>query len=398
MEERKDHIKRLIKRWMENTITLEEKGELAGLLNEQTLLSDVEPGLQEMWDAQTSQHVLSERETASMIEHILSNNRPEGEIDLQAPVRRIHAMPRWGWAAAAIIIIIILGMGGLLRTINKNDAGTRRTAVHPPATEVMPAMGKVVLKLPDGQQLYLDSLHGSIVKKGALTVDSKKGSLTYKGAAGKMEYHTLTVPRGRQYELELPDGTNVWLNAASSITYPIVFGGPERLVTVSGEAYFEVAKDKSKPFRVAANDMMITVTGTHFNVNAYGDEPYFATTVLEGGVKVTRNSKTVILSPNEQSISDVTGSLSVNRNVNVDDVMAWRDRFFHFESADLPTILRELARWYDVDVAYEGVVSKERFFAIINRNSSLSAVLKALQANDVQFNINGKKLTVKSSK
>jgi len=396
MEVRKDHIKRLMQRWMENTITQEEKGELAGLLNEQTLLSDVESGLQEMWDAQSNQLVFSEDETASMIERILSNNRPEGEIDPPPPVYRIHVMRRWGWAAASIIIM--LGMGGLLWTINKNDAATKRTAVHPPVAEVMPAMGKVVLKLPDGQQIYLDSMQGNIVKEGALTVDSKKGSLAYRGAAGKIEYHTLTVPRGRQYELELPDGTNVWLNAASSITYPIVFSGPERLVTISGEVYFEVAKDKSKPFRVAANDIMVTVTGTHFNVNAYSDEPYLATTVLEGGVKVTRNNKTVILSANEQSISDATGSISVNRNVNVDEVVAWRDRFFHFESADLPTILRELARWYDVDVAYEGVVSKERFFAIINRNSSLSAVLKALQANDVQFNINGKKLTVKSSK
>jgi len=396
MEERKDHIKRLIQRWMENTITREEKEELVRLLNGQTLLSDVEPGLQEMWDAQTSQPVFSEDETASMIDRILSNNRLEREIDQQPPVHRIHFMRRWGWAAASIIIM--LGIGVFLWTTNKNDSKTQRTAEHSPATEVMPAMGKVVLKLPGGQQIYLDSMHGSIVKQGTLTVDNKKGSLAYNGAADKMEYHTLTVPRGRQYELQLPDGTNVWLNAASSITYPIIFTGPERKVTVSGEVYFEVAKNKSKPFRVSVNDMMITVTGTHFNVNAYNDEPFLATTVLEGGVKVTRNNRTVTLSPNEQSLSDATGSISVNRNVNVNEVMAWRERFFHFESADLPTILRELARWYDVDVAYEGAISKERFFVIVNRNSSLSAVLKALQANDVEFNINGKKLTVKYNK
>jgi ferric-dicitrate binding protein FerR (iron transport regulator) len=396
MEERKDHIKRLIQRWMENTITQEEKGELVRLLNEQTLLSDVEPGLQEMWNAQTNQPVFSEDETASMIERILSNNRLEGENDLQPPVHRIHFMRRWGWAAASIIILLSAGV--FLWTTSKNGSERQRTAVHPPANEVMPAMGKVVLKLPDGQQIYLDSIDGSVVKEGALTVNNKKGSLAYTGAAGKMEYHTLTVPRGRQYELQLPDGTNVWLNAASSITYPIIFNGPERKVTVSGEVYFEVAKNKEKPFRVAANDMMITVTGTHFNVNAYTDEPFLATTVLEGGVKVSRNNRTVILSPDEQSLSDATGNISVNRNVNVKEIMAWRERFFHFESADLPTILRELARWYDVDVAYEGVISKEKFFMIVRRNSSLSAVLKALQANDVEFNINGKKLTVKSNK
>lgn len=396
MEEKKDHIKRLIQRWMDDTITQEEKGELVRMLNEQTLLSDVEPGLQEMWVAQTNQPVFSDEETVSMIERILSNNRSDEKFVLQPPVHRIHFMRRWGWAAASIIIL--LGLGVFLWTTNKKDTETQRTAVHPPATEVMPAMGKVVLKLPDGRQIYLDSMHGSIVKEGELTVDNKKGSLAYSGAAGKMEYHSLTVPRGRQYQLQLPDGTNVWLNAASSITYPIAFTGPERMVTVSGEVYFEVAKNKSKPFRVAANDMMITVTGTHFNVNAYNDEPFLATTVLEGGVKVTSNNKTVILSPNEQSLANATGSISVNRNVNVSEIVAWRERFFHFESADLPTILRELARWYDVDVAYEGVISKERFFVIVNRNSSLSAVLKALQANDVEFHIEGKKLTVRSSK
>jgi transmembrane sensor len=396
MEERKDHIKRLLQRWMENTITREEKGELVRLLNEQTLLLDVEPALQEMWDAQTRQPVFSEDETVSMIERILSNNRVEEEIDWQPPVHRVHFMRRWGWAAASIIIL--LGVGVFLWTTNKNDPETQRTVVHAPANDMMPAMGKVVLKLPDGQQIYLDSLHGSIVKEGALTVNNKKGALAYNGAADKMEFHTLTVPRGRQYQLQLPDGTNVWLNAASSITYPIIFTGQERKVTVSGEVYFEVAKNRSKPFRVAANDMMITVIGTHFNVNAYNDEPFLATTLLEGGVKVSGKNKTVILSPNEQSLSDATGSISVNRNVPINEVMAWREGFFHFESADLPTILRELARWYDVDVVYEGVISKERFFMIVNRNSSLSAVLKALQTNDVSFNINGKKLTVRSTK
>ena len=396
MEEKKDHIKRLIQRWMENTINREEKGELVRLLNEQTLLSDVEPGLLEIWDAQTNQPVFSEDETSSMIDRILSDNRLEGEINLQAPVHRIHFMRWWGWAAASVIIM--LGMGVFLWITNKNDPATQRTAVHPPAAEVMPAMGKVVLKLPGGRQIYLDSMQGSIEKDGALTVDNKKGALAYNGAAGKMEYHTLTVPRGRQYELQLPDGTNVWLNAASSITYPIIFTGEERKVTVSGEVYFEVAKNKSQPFRVAANDVLITVVGTHFNVNAYNDEPFLATTVLEGGVKVSGNNATVTLSPNEQSISDATGRISVNRNINVSEIMAWRERTFHFESADLPTIMRELARWYDVEVAYEGVISKERFFVIVRRNSSLSAVLKALQVNGVEFNINGKKLTVKSSK
>jgi transmembrane sensor len=394
MEERIEHIKRLVRAWMEDTISPEEKGELVKLLNEQTLLADVEPGLQEIWDAQTSQAVFSENETVSMIEHILSNHRLEDETDRRPPVHRIHFMRRWWWAAASVIIMLSAGV--YLWITNAKDAATHPPVVYAPANEVMPAMGNVVLKLADGQQIYLDSMQGSIVKEGALTVDNENGSLAYIGAAGKLEYHTLITPGGRQYKLQLPDGTNVWLNAASSITYPISFTGPERKVTVSGEVYFEVAKDKSKPFLVAANDMLITVTGTHFNVKTYINEPYFATTVLEGGVKVSRNTRTVTLSPNEQSLSDTTGSISINRKVNVNEIMSWRNGLFHFESADLPTILRELARWYDLEVTYEGVISKESFFVIVNRNRSLSAVLKALQTQDVEFIVNGRTLTVKS--
>lgn len=393
MEERKDHIRRLVRGWMEDTITPEEKEELVSLLDEQNLLPDVESGLQEAWEAQTSQPVFSEAETVSMIERILSNNRIEEEEESQPPVHRIHFMRRWGWVAASIILLLSAGV-----YLWTKDPAARPAVVQTPTNEVMPAMGKVVLKLPDGKQIYLDSTQGNIVQEGALVVNNEKGSLAYNGAAGKMEYHTLATPGGRQYKLQLPDGTNVWLNAASSITYPIAFTGADRQVTVSGEVYFEVAKNKSKPFRVAAQDMLITVTGTHFNVQTYNDEPFFTTTVLEGGVKVSRNNRTVTLSANQQSLSDSTGTISVQRNVNVQETMAWRQGLFHFESADLPTILRELARWYDLEVRYEGTISKERFFVIVNRNSSLSAVLKALQTDDVEFRIDGRKLTVQSRK
>ena len=388
MEERKDHIKRLVREWMDDTITPEGKEQLVTLLNERNLLPDVEPAFQEAWNAQSYEPVFSEDETALMIDRILSGNR-------QVHVHRVHFMRRWGWVAASILILMSAGI--YFWTLNMNKPPRQTTVAQLPINEVMPAKGNVVLKLADGKQLLLDSAQGSIVKEGYLTVNNEKGALEYKGTADKIEYHTLTTQSGRQYKLQLPDSTNVWLNAASSITFPTSFTGSERQVSISGEVYFEVAKDKSKPFRVAADDMIITVTGTHFNVKAYTDEPVFTTTVLEGGVKVSKNNKTVTLSPNEQSLSYAKGNLSVNKNLNISEIMAWREGLFHFESADLPTILRELGRWYDLEVSYEGTISKDKFFVIVNRNSSLSAVLKALQSNGVEFSISGKRLTVKFS-
>lgn len=388
MEERKDHIKRLVREWMDDTITREGKEQLVTLLNERNLLPDVELAFQEAWNAQSHESVFSEDETALMIDRILSRYR-------QVHVHRVHFMRRWGWVAASILILMSAGI--YFWTLNMNKPPRQTTVAQLPINEVMPAKGNVVLKLADGKQLLLDSAQGSIVKEGYLTVNNEKGALEYKGTADKIEYHTLTTQSGRQYKLQLPDSTNVWLNAASSITFPTAFTGSERQVTISGEVYFEVAKNQSKPFRVAADNMLITVTGTHFNVKTYADEPLFTTTVLEGGVKVSRNNKTVTLSPNEQALSYANGSLSVNTNLNISEIMAWRQGLFHFESADLPTILRELGRWYDLEVSYEGTISKDKFFVIVNRNSSLSTILKALQSNGVEFSISGKRLSVKFS-
>lgn len=394
----------LLQKYVDGIITEPESIELAAFLQEH-LNNDhaaIEQFLQSTYEQSFNAPLsLPEETTSRMLARLLTAINQEQEQHRQGLKRTGPAkllQIKWvRWAAAAVFAGLI-AMGIFFFSNQGEKQITRKEDPYPSKKEVMPAGGKVILKLPDGQQLYLDSMQGSIVQEGALTVNNKKGSLEYTGAAGKTDYHTLAVPRGRQYKLQLPDGTNVWLNAASSITYPIAFTGAERKVTVSGEVYFEVAKNRSKPFRVAVNDMLVTVTGTHFNVNAYADEPFLATTVLEGSVKVSANNSTVALSPNEQSLLNPEGSISVNRNAPVNEIMAWKNGYFHFESAGLPAILRELARWYDVDVVYEGMISKEKFFVIINRNSSLSAVLKVLQANDVEFNIDGKKLTVRSSK
>lgn len=314
------------------------------------------------------------------------------EENIQIPVVPIHRRSPVKWIAAAVLVIAA-GIAVYFFSTPKRDqaAGFTQTETTAPVSH-----DRAILKLADGKELLLDSLQGNILQQQDLIVNNKNGTVQYNSKATTPEYHTLYTKNGSQYQLQLPDGTHVWLNAASSITYPTIFTGHNRDVTITGEAYFEVARNKDLPFRVKANDLQIEVTGTHFNVNTYTNEPFLTTTLLQGGVNVTRNSHKVTLLPGQQSISGADGTLSVVSHVNTGEVIAWKYGYFHFESAGLETILRQVSRWYDLDIVYEGDIPKEKFFVIIKRNSSLSAVLKVLEANNVRFTIEGKKLTVKA--
>lgn len=300
----------------------------------------------------------------------------------------------FNWRVAAAILLVCGAAGYWLFLNQKNAPGTTTAQVD---QQTPHNIDRAVLKLANGQEIILDSAQGNIIQDKQLTVHNDSGTLNYKGNAAAPEYHTLSTPRGAQYKLQLPDGTQVWMNAASSIAYPTVFTGSNRDVTITGEVYFEVARNKAMPFRVKVNDMVVEVTGTHFNINAYSDEPYLATTLLEGGVKVIRNNDTVTLSPGDQSIIMSDGTIGGVRTApNLDETMSWKKGYFHFESANLETILRQLSRWYDINITYEGAAPTDKYFVIVKRNISLSAVLKALQANNVQFSMEGKTLKVKA--
>jgi ferric-dicitrate binding protein FerR (iron transport regulator) len=205
----------------------------------------------------------------------------------------------------------------------------------------------------------------------------------------------LGTPRGGQYRLMLPDGSKVWLNAVSSIRYPTAFTGKERRVEITGEAYFEIVKDASRPFKVSVNSSMeVSVLGTHFNINAYTDEPTIKTTLLEGSVKVTHNEHSVVIKPGEQTQFNSEGTMKVVHDANVDQAVAWRNGMFEFEDADLQSILRQVMRWYDVDVEYQGNIPDRYFTAIISRDKTLTGVLEILKLSDIDYKLEGKKLVV----
>lgn len=312
--------------------------------------------------------------------------------------RRWNGARRW-MAAAAVILLLSAGIFLLVR----KTAGPAVVAVSEhKKQDAEPGHDGAILTLADGQQIVLDSVgNGALAMQGNVKIQKlSSGVVKYdNGLEGRKEtlYNTLTTPRGRKTSLSLTDGTVVWLNASSSIRYPTVFTGKERLVEVTGEAYFEVAKNSAMPFvvRKAGNDERVEVLGTSFDINVYDDEEAAKTTLLEGSIKVIKGADGRVLKPGQQAVLGKGGSrMKIVSDVDAEEVMAWKNGRFQFNDADLRTIMRQLMRWYDVDVVYEGDVPVRYFTADVSRNKNLSSVLKILELSKIHFRIEGKKLIV----
>jgi len=306
-------------------------------------------------------------------------------------------------ATAAILILLAGAAAYIWRqytiTAKKQVAATPSA----PGNDAPPGHEGAILTIADRQEVVLDSLHdGTVTTQGEATVSIKNGQLAYAsreirgvcGAEFGPLFNTLTTPKGRQYRFTLPDGTQVWLNAASSITYPTVFCGKTRVVTITGEAYFEIAKDPLRPFNIKVNNMEVEVLGTNVDINAYSDEGAIKTTLLEGGVKVKSATSAVMLRPGEQASLTTSAQLKVKTHIKLEEVMAWKNGYFQFNDADIHTVMRQLGRWYNLEVVYEGVVPNEKFGGRLPRNANASEVLKTLEQTQVHFRIEGNKLIV----
>ncbi|WP_343745500.1 FecR domain-containing protein [Chitinophaga sp.] len=310
------------------------------------------------------------------------------------PVRRRWIYP----AAAAVILAVLVASAALWRSRGPQPqlAGHPAAAVH----EVTPGSNKAMLTLADGSTITLDSAgNGALAQQGNVqVVQVNNGQLAYQAsgshAAGAVQYNTLAIPRGGQFRVTLPDGTNVWINAASTLRYPTAFTSTDRTVELTGEAYFEVAKMPEKPFHVKVRNIDVQVLGTHFNVMAYTEETSMQTTLLEGAVKVHTAGAQTALRPGQQLRMEQTGRLSIVDNVNTDEIIAWKNGYFQFNHEKLPGVMRQIARWYDVDIAYEGNIPDREFGGKISRNSSIEEVLRILELSKVHFRIEKKKIIV----
>ena len=312
-----------------------------------------------------------------------------------APVHRVHFL-RQAWFRYASAAVLVITFSILTWMIIKPSGQQQTSSNATTPVPVIPAgTDKAVLQLADGKTIQLDSTAGQILHDGNLNVNNNSGKLNYDGVSSKVEWHTLSTPRGGQYNLRLPDGTEVWLNAASSITFPNSFTGNERQVKITGEAYFEVAQQKDQPFKVDINGKAsVEVLGTHFNINAYTDEPYIATTLTEGAVKMTDRQQSAVLSPGQQARINTKG-MNVLKNADTDLVLAWKNGLFRFEAASIEEVLRQLARWYDVDIVMEQNDPDILFSGEINRNLTLMQALIVLDKMGVRFSLQGRSLTVK---
>ncbi|MCO4294213.1 DUF4974 domain-containing protein [Solitalea sp. MAHUQ-68] len=330
----------------------------------------------------------------------------------QMPVIQPDSSPQSGgfnWLyftkiAAAIIVLISVGLG-VYRYSTKGELVKENNAV----ADIAPGGNKAILTLTDGRKINLNEAHNGVLaeQSGIKIAKTADGMLVYtisernqKNTTSTLEYNTIETPKGGQYQINLPDGTKVWLNAASSIHYPTKFMGKERRVEINGEAYFEVAKNAKMPFKVSINNSSeVEVLGTHFNINSYADEEMIKTTLLEGSVRFSslKQQTAVVLKPGEQSaFNKDEGQINV-KQADVEEAVAWKNGDFIFRKQPLAEILKTLSRWYSIDVEYETTsLSQQTYSGVISRTKNLSAVISMLESTgQINLKVEGNKIIVR---
>lgn len=393
MTEKNQYIAKLIGKYLDNSLDAAEAQQLEEWIsaadNNRDLFTEITSPQQLTSHLQQFYGYSPER-----ISRKISGRIPEF-AEPATPVRPLFRIRKWGWAAA---VALLLAGGTYYWLANRHH--TALMAAKPAVIE--PGRQGAVLTLADGSEIVLDSLKNGIVanQRGAAVVLGE-GQLVYDPTVAgtpELQYNTMTTPKGRQFQVTLPDGTNVWLNAASSVRYPTSFTGNERRVEVTGEAYFEVVKNAAKPFIVEVNNKAaVEVLGTSFNINAYGDERSVRATLLSGSIRVgvpfAGRKKAVVLAPGQQA--EVAGTqITVAENQDADKILAWKNGLFNFDGADLEEVMRQLERWYNIEVVYENGIPHTRFIGEMSRQIALTDLLDILKRTEVDFRVEGRKLIV----
>lgn len=301
------------------------------------------------------------------------------------PVRPVHFLQS-AWIRWAAVLLISFGAVYYVYFHSSRNKKTEMASDQSSHVfeDALPGADRAILTLSDGQKVKLDSATGNTIAEGELSIGNNNGELQY-AASQTMVFNTVTTPKGGQYKLSLADGTKVWLNAASSITFPTSFNTSSRQIEVSGEAYLEIAKDKAKPFIIRSGNNLVEVLGTSLNINDYKDEPAFKTTLIEGAIKV--NNMTI--KPGE--------AFENGRKIRADIAkdIAWKNGFFNFDNTSLAGMLRQLSRWYDIEIVYEGKIPELTLEGRVPRDLKLSEVLQLLNNLEVEYEKKGKILFIK---
>lgn len=435
----------LLLKYTRNGLSVEEDEELRIWINNHPSLFE-ELTSENIFEDIGEEYRSKQRILTAIREKISTGSAPEMMI-MQKNTQVVKRIAVVSWRAAAIVLILGATVAITLVGVNTHKGKPVQAVVSKDGykKDLPPGGNKATLTLAGGSIIFLDSIHnGTLTTEEGASISKSDGRLAYKvireggpinGRQG-LTFNTLTTPRAGQYFLELSDGSKVWLNAASSLKYPVSFNSAERRVELSGEAYFEIAKSfvtgkkKARPFVVdiapsagGAKEAQIQVLGTHFNVNAYSDEAQIKTTLLEGSIKlstaacianssrkqsgngsVTRLS--MVLSPGQQgqidnpivgesSNNDIQRKIQVINNADTGESVSWKNGMTSFKNDDIKGIMRKISRWYDADIIYQGDIPERIFVGGIPRNSNLSDVLKVLELNNIHFEVEGKKIIVK---
>jgi transmembrane sensor len=308
-----------------------------------------------------------------------------------------------GWLKIAAAFLIFASAGFYFIRSQKIGAVKNDMAANT-AAKIVPGSNKAILTLATGKSIVLDSVaNGALANLGKSQVNKVgDGKLVYDvlpnathAGVNVVLYNTLTIPPGGQYQVVLPDGTQVWLNSSSSLSYPTEFTGNSRTVKLTGEAYFEVAKNKDKPFYVEMNNVQVKVLGTHFNISAYADDNNLTTTLLEGSVQISKNGSLALLKPGQQAVIGSNADAITVSKAQINEAMAWKNGYFMFNDNNIVDIMKKVSRWYDADVEYKGDFGNQRFGGTFTRSKSITDLLKNLeQIGNVHFKITGRRITV----
>ncbi|SEW49820.1 FecR family protein [Chitinophaga arvensicola] len=376
---------------------LQEFWQLVANTENEALLSD---DMKAWWDRHEGEYDLSAGVNgAKTLKKILAtgNQQPTDYLRIHhRPVRRIRQI----WAAAAVFLLIGIGSWYYLHQQQNKRLPVAKIANPSYKNDVMPGVTGATLTLADGSVVQLDSAANTLhLQQGNAQVSAANGTVVYSGetSAAATTYNTLTTRRGQQYPLRLSDGSLVVLDAGSSLTYPVVFPGNKRVVQIRGQAWFEIAKDTARPFIVMQNDKQVQVYGTHFNVNAYDEDPNLCVTLVEGSIKVTNGASSQMLVPGQQAIlSKNSSNIRIDGNADIEEAIAWKNGQFEYKSRDLTHVMRDVARWYDIEIIYDGPMPTDTFTGGFSRSVTLTELLTILEMSRIHFKLEGRKLTVLS--
>jgi len=386
-----EDFKEMLDRYLTDSLSTEERKQFAEALEQPHFREELEKALEESFMADT--YAATENPHRSERLHQLLQqklSKYNNETQTKKPHRIVYLNR---WVAAAVLLLVIASAAFFFWPKTNNQTLAAKPIEK--ANDILPGHEGAVLRLSDGTKIVLDNAkNGALALQGDVQIVKQNGQILYKGKNGEVLYNNITTERGRMWSVTLSDGTKVWLNAESSLHYPLTFTGSERVVEMTGEAYFEVAHNAAMPFKVKAAGQTVEVLGTHFNINAYINEPSVRTTLLEGLVRISKGNFKELIHPDEEaSVSNNNTDIKINK-VDAQDAIAWKNGYFSFHNADLKTVMRQLSRWYDIDVVYDNNIPHLEFEGAIDRSLNLSAVLRILEKTRVQFKIEDKKLII----